>query len=71
MDSVKEGYEQTNLLFLPKNKEDIMEGMNVNFNFNDFGVSKNRYYFSLKYYYGNKILGDCATSDFCIVGVER
>ena len=67
----QDGFVETNTFFLPKNKQDILDGMAINFNFNDFGYAKNRYYFSLKYYYGNTILGDCATSDFCIVGEHK
>lgn len=64
----KDKYVATNVLILPKNKESMLEGTSFQFEMYSCGYEQNNFVFSLKYYYGVTILGDCATSNYCIVG---
>lgn len=58
----------TSLFFLPKNKQDDLEGTMFHFTLKSCGEEQNNFKFSLPYYYGTKLIGDCNTSDYCIVG---
>ena len=63
-----ENYEETNMLYLPKGKENLLEDNEIYIFIKDAGYSLTDFTIPFTFYLNNKYVGECYDSDYCITG---
>jgi len=64
----KTDYVPTKYFYLPVNHKEDLEGMKINFKFNEVGFTRQSFAFCSYFAGGNNLLGECSDSDYCVVG---
>ena len=62
------GYVETKHFFFPLNTYGLYDVITFNLESEEIGLSNSNIFFSLDFYPTNTLVGDCSTSDYCIVG---
>ena len=62
------GYIATNKFYLPRKGSKLFDKYKIEFIIDEIGVNKSNFRCTLNYFYNKNLLGDCANSDFCVVG---
>lgn len=62
------GYVATNNFYLPVNKRDEIQGLEITMNIYNIGYSKTNLSWTSKYFPTSSLIGACSYSEYCIVG---
>lgn len=63
-----ENYEETNMFYLPKGKENLLEDNEIYIFIKDAGYSLTDFTIPFNFFLNNKYIGECYDSDYCITG---
>ena len=66
----KEGFVKTRYFYLPVNKKDYLLDEKMSIDLYEAGHSKNDIHWNLTYLANRDLIGDCDSSDYCVVGEE-
>ncbi len=68
--TAKVGYKLTKYLYLPINKKNDLLDQEFTIIVNNFGYNQTSFEIPVRYMTDHSLIGDCSTSDYCVVGEE-